>query len=90
MPFSLLETRAYKKAIKAWRELEPNTYKEAGSPTEFLAFSNLRIKYGYILNFDYMRKINDNELKGSFKKHHFFFFFEHLLIVSVLLCAIYC
>jgi len=90
IPISWLETQAFKKAIKAWKQLESTTYLEAGSPSEYLAWSNLRIKYGYILNFDYMRKINNSELKNSMKKHHFLFVLEHILILSFLLCAIYC
>ena len=90
IPISWLETLAFKKAIKAWKRLESATYSEAGSPSEYLAWSNLKIKYGYILNFDYMRKINNNQLKNLMKKHHLLFVLEHMLILSFLLCAIYC
>ena len=90
LPIPWLETLAFKKIIKTWKELEPTTYSEAGSPTEYLAWSNLKIKYGYILNFDYMRKVNNHELKLLMKKHQFVFVLEHVLLLSFLLCAIYC
>jgi len=90
IPISWLETRTFKKAIKAWKQLESTTYSEAGSPSEYLAWSNLRIKYGYILTFDYIRKINNSELKSIMKKHHFLFVLEHVLLLLFLLCAIYC
>ena len=90
IPISWLETQVFTKAIKAWKQLETTTYSEAGSPSEYLAWSNLKIKYGYILNFDYRRKINNNEVMTLMKKHHFLFVLEHVLILSFLLCAIYC
>ena len=90
MPVSWLEARTYKQVIKAWREQDPNTYSKAGCPTEYLALSNLKIKYSYILNFDYKRLINNSELLALFEKHHAILVLEHLLLITLLICAIYC
>ena len=90
MPLTWLETSAYKKVINEWREKDPLTYKEAGSPSEYLALSNLRIKYNYIMSFDYIRKVKNAEVKSNFKKHHVLFFLEHIVLLFIFLCAIYC
>lgn len=90
IPISWLEINTYKKAIKSWRELEPATYQEAGGPSEYLELSNLRIKYTFIMSFDYLRTIQSPEVKDSLKKYHAFFIAEHLTMLSIVLCAIYC
>ena len=90
IPVSWYEARTYKQVIKAWREQEPNTYSKAGSPTEYLALYNLKIKYSFILNFDYKRLVNNLELLALFKRHHAILALEHVLLITLLLCAIYC